>query len=118
MDFVPTLAALALILKLVDFVRYARARDVNGVVTQLCVWVAGVLVLELVAHTAWAVAFPVGDTTLAKLGFWSIVFAGMSIGSGASLVRDTQKSLDNTDSQRLPALIPTTALPERRPERD
>jgi hypothetical protein len=105
-EFVPTLAALALIVKVVDFLRYARARDLNGVLTQLCVWVAGVLVLVLVAHTDWAAAVPIGVTPLSKLGFWSLVFAGMSVGSGASIVKDTQKSLDNNDSQRLPTLVP------------
>jgi hypothetical protein len=113
-EFVPTLAALALILKIVDFLRYVRARDLNGVATQLCVWVAGVVVLLLVAQTSWADAVNVGGLSLAKLGFWSLVFAGMSVSSGASVVKDTLKSIDNTDSQKMPTLVPASTSPANR----
>lgn len=96
-----------LILKLIDFLRYARAGDVNGVLTQLTTWGAGVLVIVLVAQTDWAAGIQVGEFNLATLGFWSLVFYGMSAGSAASLAKDTLKAVDNTNSAAIPTLIPT-----------
>lgn len=106
MEFVPAVAMLALILKVVDFLRYAKNADVNGVVTQLIVWVAGVGVMLLASKTVWANGIEIGDRPLSTLSFWSIVFAGMSIGSGASLVKDAFKSIDNHNSSAIPTLLP------------
>lgn len=105
MEFVPAVAMLALILKVIDFLRYAKAGDLNGVLTQLITWVAGVLVLLLVAQTNWADGITIGDTVLSKLGFWSVVFAGLSLASTASLAKDTLKSVDNSNSSAIPTLL-------------
>lgn len=107
MEFVPAVAMVALILKLIDFARYARAGDVNGVLTQAATWTAGVLVLVLVAQTDWADSLDVGGFALGKLGIWSLVFYGMSAGSAASLAKDTLKAVDNTNSAAIPVLVPT-----------
>lgn len=106
MEFVPAIAMLALVLKVVDFLRYARARDYNGVLTQAVTWVAGVVVLLLVAKTTWAAMISVAGVPLGKLGFWSIVFAGLTVSSGASVVNDYRKALDNTNSAAIPTLLP------------
>lgn len=106
MEFVPTLAMGVLILKLIDFFRYCRAADINGVVTQAASWVAGVVVVLLVAQTAWAPGIGVGNKSLATLGFWSLVFYGLSIGSTASLAKDTLKSIDNNNTSMIPTLMP------------
>jgi hypothetical protein len=97
---------LALILKVVDFLRYAKARDYNGVLTQAITWVAGVVVLLLVAQTTWAAMISVAGVPLGKLGFWSVVFAGLTVSSGASLVNDYRKALDNSNSAAIPTLLP------------
>lgn len=106
MEFLPAVAMVTLILKLIDFLRYARGADVNGMLTQLASWVAGIVVILLVAHTDWADGIAVGTMALGKLNFWSLVFYGMSAGSAASLVKDTLKSVDNTNSAAIPVLIP------------
>lgn len=107
MEFVPALAMLALILKLIDFARYARAGDMNGVITQAVTWVAGIVVFLLVAQTAWADGIEIGDRPLSKLGFWSLVFAGLTIASTASVVKDIgYKALDNHNSTAIPTLLP------------
>lgn len=95
-----------MIIKLIDFSRYARAKDLNGVVTQLAAWGAGILVLFLVAQTNWAPTIIIGDTALNKLGIWSLVFAGMSAASVASVAKDTLKAVDNTNSAAMPTLLP------------
>jgi hypothetical protein len=98
---------ITLILKVIDFARYARARDINGVLTQLSVWAAGTIVVLLVAQTNWAAGIQIGTMSLGHLGFWSLVFYGMSAGSAASLGKDTLKAVDNTNSAAIPVLIPT-----------
>jgi hypothetical protein len=96
---------LALVLKVIDFLRYAKAADINGVATQAITWIAGVVVLLLVSQTNWADGIPIGDTPLSKLGFWSLVFAGVSLASTASLTKDTLKSVDNANSSAIPTLL-------------
>ena len=105
MDFVPTLAMAALIFKIVDLLRYANNRDFNGVFTQLITWFAGIVVAFLVAKTAWAASISVAGLPLSKLGTWSIVFAGASIGSGASVFNDARKAVDASQTAALPTLF-------------
>ena len=107
MEFLPVVAMAALTLKIVDFIRYLRAGDKNGVLTQLAAWIAGVLVVVLVAQTDWANGIAIGDMNLATLGFWSLVFYGLTAGSAASFTKDALKSFDNTNSAAIPTLLPT-----------
>lgn len=97
---------LALVLKLIDFLRYLKAVDVNGIFTQAAVWVSGVLVTFLAARSDWADGIEVGDRALSVLNGWSLVFVGLSIASGASVVKDTLKSVDNANSSVIPTLLP------------
>lgn len=113
MEFVPALAMAALILKFMDFLRYLKAGDMNGIVSQLIVWFSGVGALLLVAQTQWSNGISVGDTTLNRLSFWSIVFAGMSIASVASAGKDLLKAVDTSNTAKIPTLLP--AGPARRP---
>lgn len=105
MEFAPTVAMVALIIKIIDFVRYARNGDINGVVSQLAVWGAGVVVSLLVAQTEWAATIVLGGKPLSQLGIWSLVFAGLSAGSTASVAKDTLKSVDNNNSSAIPTLL-------------
>lgn len=107
MEFLPVVAMAALTLKIIDFLRYVRAADINGIVTQAAAWFAGVVVVLLVARTDWADGVSVGDMSLGTLGFWSLVFYGLAAGSSASAVKDTLKAVDNTNSAALPTLVPT-----------
>lgn len=115
MEFIPAVAMTVLILKVIDFIRYCRAADVNGVLTQLAAWVAGVVVILLVAQTAWADGLKVGDMNLHTLGFWSLVFYGLSAGSTASLAKDTLKAVDNSNSAAIPTLVPMRTQREALP---
>lgn len=106
MEFAPLLVLPILIIKVIDFVRYAKAKDVNGVTTQLLVWGAGVGALMLVAQTSWADGIPIGDELLGRLGFWSQVYAGLALASTSSLVKDALKAHDNSNSAAIPTLLP------------
>lgn len=116
MDFVPVVAMAALTLKLVDFLRYLKSADLNGVFTQLAAWIAGVAVVILVAQTDWADGIGVGDMNLATLNIWSLIFYGLAAGSGASVVKDTLKSIDNTNSIAIPTLVRRTPRHRVQPE--
>jgi hypothetical protein len=107
MEFIPAAAMLATVLKVIDFLRYARSGDLNGVLTQLCAWLAGVGVVLLVAETQWAKGIEIGNIALANMGFWSLVFAGVQISSGASAVKDLSKAIDNNNTSQIPTLLPT-----------
>lgn len=103
---IPLIAFATLGLKVVDFLRYAKAADMNGVTTQLISWIAGIAVVMLAAHTQWATGIaPVGDTALASYGIWDQVFAGLAMGSSASFLKDTLKSVDNANSSAIPTLL-------------
>lgn len=106
LDFAPLIALPLLIIKVIDFLRYLKARDWNGVSTQLITWIAGVVVLMLVAHTSWASAIPIGNAPLTKIGLWSQIFAGLSISSTSSVIKDALKSFDNHNTSAIPTLLP------------
>jgi hypothetical protein len=105
MEFVPAVAMLALIKQLIDLLRSVRGGDTNSALTILTAWVAGVGVLLLVAQTDWATGISVGDYTLATLNVASLVFVGISIASGASVVSDTLGAIDTSRSTAKPHLF-------------
>lgn len=96
----------ALALKLVDFVKFLKNKDVNSVVTQLAVWGAGVLIVFLVAASDFAVGLTVGDLSLNQLNWSSLVLVGLTLGSTGSVAFDFKKSFDNTDSSKIETLLP------------
>lgn len=103
--FVPAVALGALVLKLIDFLRYIAGRNVNGVVTQLVVWVAGVVVILLFAQSDWANTINVGGLTLAQLNVASQIIAGLVLGSATSAGYDLKKAVDNGQSAAIPTLL-------------
>lgn len=106
MEFVPVLAMAAITLKALDFIRYLRAGDTNGVITQLASWIISIVLVVLVANTAWASGIAVGDQNLDAINIWSLLFVGLAVGSGASVIKDIgYKALDNTNSAAIPTLL-------------
>ena len=94
-EFVPALALAALVIKIIDFFKYLSNRDLNGAGTQLVVWAAGVGAVFLYAQTAWADTIDFGGS-LSTLNGWSLLAVGLSVGSGASVVKDGFHALDNS----------------------
>lgn len=105
MEFVPLVAALALALKIVDLAKYAMARDVNSVVTQLVTWVAGVVVILLLAQTDFASGISIGDLALSEVNLASQILLGLTVAASGSVVYDFKKAVDRTDSARTPSLM-------------
>lgn len=105
MEFAPTLALAALVISIINFLKYVRSLDWNGVLTQLIVWVAGVVALVLAAATQFASGISVGDTTLDKLNGPGLIFVGLSLASIGSFATEIKKALDQSDSAAKPPLI-------------
>jgi hypothetical protein len=104
MDFVVIPVMGALIAKIVDFAKFVRAKEWNGVVTQAASWVAGVLVVLLVAQTDFA-SFEVNNIVLGEMNLASQVFLGLIATSVISVVYDFRKAIDPSDSARTPSLL-------------
>lgn len=105
MDFVPLIALSLLVFKMVDFVRYLRAGDVNGWLTQLVAWTAGVAAVLLYAKSGFGVV--IGDFNLAHLNIWGQIVIGLNIGSVGSAFNDARKTFDNSNSAAVPVLVPS-----------
>ncbi len=95
----------AFITKLIDFLKFVTNKDVNGAVTQLTVWLAGVVGVTLVAQTDFASGVEIGDLNLAELNWWSLVFVGLMASSIFSVVNDVRNAVDNTGSAVTPSLL-------------
>lgn len=106
MEFVPVLAMLALVKKVIDFLKYCTNRDINGVVTTAAAWIGGVVVIILFAQSTFAEGINIGDVTLASLNIASLIIVGMSIGSGAGLANDWISAKRPTDDPARLNLVP------------
>lgn len=87
MEILTMILLIFLAMKLVDLVRYIANADMNGVITQLLSWLAGVLVVYLTVWAEW-LTVPV-DT-------WTRVLWGVLVGSGAAAAHDLLKALAKT----------------------
>lgn len=107
MDFMPMLAAIALVAVIIDVVRSARGKDWNGVITPLASWGVGVLVAFVLGESDFGETIPLGDTglTFGSVNGFSLILVGFALGSLASKGVDLLKAIDNTDSQTRPHLV-------------
>jgi mevalonate kinase len=103
--FIPAVAMATLIKKLIDTFKYVTAKDWNGAVTQLVVWLSGVLVVWLYAQTDWAETFSFAGLTLASMNLASLVALGIGLGSSASVATDFIKARDAADTAKMPPLF-------------
>lgn len=107
MDFVPILAAAAIVKACIDLLRYASGKDWKSVATQIVSWAAGVGVSLLFAASDFADGFKLGDTgvTLGNANTASVLLFGLTFGAVANTIVDGLKAFDNTDSQKKPPLL-------------
>lgn len=109
MNFVPLVAMGLLVYAIINTLKQASAKNWNAVVTQVIVWVAGVVVILLVAQTQFAEGVSVNGIALTKLDFWSALFVGLIASSIGSFGNDLKKAFDNTDSAMVPPLLPSSS---------
>lgn len=109
MEFVPMLLLAALVNKVMDVIKAVTNKDKNGYVTILTAWVAGIVAVLLAAQTDFE--FPFGDFVLGDLNIYSQVFLGLTIAStGATLLYDVPKRLDNTVPSKSLHLLPKARI--------
>lgn len=101
----PLLALMGtLVWKLLDFAKYFRAKDWNGVFTQAAAWGAGVAVVFLGSATDFATVH-INDMALGDLNYASKILLGMLATSLLSVGYDFKKAFDRSDSAQTPALL-------------
>lgn len=110
MEFVPTIAMALLVISIINLVKYARSGDVNGIVTTLSVWLAGIVVIFLVAETDFASGIVVADRALGDYNAWSLLFMGLTISSMAQFANEIRAAIDNHDTTIKPNLVGPTAV--------
>lgn len=99
----------ALASKVVDFLRFLSAKDWNGVVTQLIVWVAGIGTVFLFAVSDFAKGISFGNgsdaMSLANMSGATLIIVGMSASSIFSITNDLRSAIDSTGSSKKPPLL-------------
>lgn len=111
MEFIPMASLAAFVVTVVNFIKFVKAKDVNGAATQLTVWVVGVGTVWLFAQTKWADAIAFGDTSLAAYDGWSLLVLGLTLGSVGTLANEFKKAFDNSDNAVKPPLIGSDSTP-------
>lgn len=101
-----TTGSVALVKASIDFLKYLRAKDTNGAITQMCVWLSGIAVVLLLRASDFAANFDVGGITLDQANPGTVVLAGLGLGATAMLVNDVKQAVDNSDSASKPMLVP------------
>ncbi len=107
--FTTAAGSVALVKTLVDFIKYLRAKDTNGAITQLTVWVAGISTVLLLRASDFAGDFDVSGIPLSSASPGTVVLAGLGLGSSAMVVNELKKAIDSSDSARKPRLVETSA---------
>lgn len=91
-----------LLWKVVDFLKFARAKDWNAVFTMLTLWAGGLIVTFLFAESQWA---NIGILNLSDASGRDLIIFGLSATSlGAMIPFDFKKAIDQTDSAKTPPL--------------
>lgn len=104
MEFTPVLAMAALVIAIINLIKYLRSGNWNGAITTLSVMVAGVVVIALAAQTDFAAGIVIADRPLSEYNFWSLLFIGLSLSSIAAFANDIRGAIDNSDSTVKPNL--------------
>lgn len=108
MEFVPTIAMALLVVAIINLVKFVRAGDINGFVTTLSVWIAGVVVTLLVAETDFAEGIEIAGRAMSEYNFWSLLFIGLTLSSVAQFANDIRGAIDNTTTTAKPHLVNNT----------
>lgn len=95
--------------KFIDFLRFVMNLPAtkSEVLTQLCSWGGGTIAVFLYgASQLGDFEIPGTGLTVSNMNGWTKLLVGVSIGSGASLITDWIKARDDTDSAKVPPLLP------------
>lgn len=103
-EIVPVVLLGAVVTKFVDFLKGLRNKEWNNALTQLVVWVAGVVGVFLFAETQWS---NLGFLDLATANVFDKTVLGLEASSLFSVAVDFRKAFDQTDSAKTSPLFPS-----------
>lgn len=92
---------LALVKKVVDLYKMFRSGNTDGALTQLLTFAAAVVLVFLFGATPLGASVGVAGLTLAGAGVATKVLVGLLLGSGASVVKDALKAVDNSQTEKV-----------------
>lgn len=95
----------ALVYSATNLLKYFRAKDWNGVLTQLVVWGAGVVAVFLGSATDFADSHLINDIALGDMNWATKTLLGLMATSLFTFGHDVKKALDNRDSAQMPSLF-------------
>jgi hypothetical protein len=106
-DFAFPVLLASLVMTVTNFVKYVRALDVNGIVTQVVVWTVGVGTTVLAAHSDLIGRWVITGTDLAlnQTDGSTQLLIGLTVASVASQFREIQKAIDRFDTAAKPELV-------------
>lgn len=99
----------ALISTLLDLIRYAKAKDANGVATLLAGFTTGVAVIFLASASKVTSTYRFNGIALDNLDWASKVFIGMLATGLFAKVVDITKAIDSSRTSAKPFLVPPPA---------
>lgn len=106
MEAISLVALVALMQKIVDTFKYITNKNINAFVTQFTAWLVGIVTVWLSTKADITENIEIFGQSFGSLNFGSIVLGGMIFSSAASVVYDLKTSRDNTDSAKMPPLLP------------
>lgn len=105
MEAIGLAALIAIIWKVVDFLRFLTSGAFNAAVTQASVWLSAIAVALLAREAEPFSTIGVVGTTFGDLSTPAIILFALGLGSAASGVVDFKKAIDGTDSAAVPPLL-------------
>lgn len=88
MDFVPLVAAIALIYAIVNVIKQLQGGQTKEAVTQLLTWLVAVAIVLLLGASSFASTVQVGDWTLTSMNFAGQILFALSLASTSNVLYD------------------------------
>lgn len=100
-----------------SLVRYAKAKDANGIVAIVLACLSGIAVVALAAHSNVSASLQLiqGGEVLGKLNMASQVMVGVAVGSAGTVLADARKAVDGSTTAAKPLLVAKKAAPPEPP---
>lgn len=101
-----TVGLIALTWKFIDFLKNLTPKDhnYNAAITQVVVWIAGLVAVLLFGESQLGEGVTVGTQTLENADTATKIIVGLMVGSIASSAVDIKKAIDGSDSAKQPPL--------------
>ena len=96
--------------KIIELIKYLRARDINAAVTLLAIHLTGVIVMlfAAAAKVSETLVVPGTSAPIGQLDTASVIFMGLTFASLTSKLYDFQKAVDGSTSAAQPPLLPSS----------